>query len=134
MVDLQRGESNPVGGTGLNCHEPVDFVRAFREAYDVTWSGFVADWAGEAGSTDPRPGTELRIRWRRDAFDLRSVLLRPLLREESRADLDRIGQAVADRTASSTDLDRAEELLEGRRRGTRRSTSRHAAREETLKR
>ncbi len=125
----------PVGDTGLNWYEPIDFVRAFREAYGVTWGSFVAEWAGEASSTDPRPGTELRIRWQRDAFDLRSVLLRPLLRSETRADLERIEQAVVDRTASSTDLDRAEELL---RRAPELDAEIDvealAAREETLKR
>jgi len=125
----------PVGDTGLNWYVLIDFTRAFREAYGVTWDSFVADWMSETRRTNPCPGTELRIRWGRDAFDLRSVLLRPLLRSETRADLERIEQAVVDRTASSTDLDRAEELLRRAPEvGAEIDVAALAAREETLKR
>jgi hypothetical protein len=101
----------PIGDTGLNWYESIDFARAFVEAYGMTWGSFLADWASETRLMDARPGTELRTRWQRDAFNLRSMLLRPLLRDESRADFERILQAVVDRTATSADLDRAEELL-----------------------
>ncbi|MGD9676532.1 MAG: hypothetical protein AB7V19_07605 [Candidatus Bipolaricaulia bacterium] len=58
-----------------------------------------------------RPGIDLQLRWMRGAFALRTRLLRPLLRADTLAELDRIRWAVFDGTADAADLDRAETLL-----------------------
>ncbi len=103
----------PIGDTGVNWYKPIDFARSFSEAYGIDWDTYLADWAIEARLADVLPGTELRDRYMRNAFNLRGELLRPLLSGESRAALEEIKQAVVDRTATSGDLDYAETLLRG---------------------
>lgn len=125
----------PIGDTGLNWYERIDFTRSFSEAYGVDWDRYLADWATEARLTDVLPGTELRDRYMRNAFSLRGELLRPLLRGESRAALEEIKQAVVDRTATPADLDRAETLLRGAPEvDVEIDVEALTAREETLKR
>ncbi len=101
----------PPGIAGLLWQGPMDFGAAFLDTFGVNWATFLTDWAAETCRVTVRPGIDLQLRWMRGAFALRTRLLRPLLRADTLAELDRIRRAVFDGTADAADLDRAETLL-----------------------
>ncbi|MDD5263214.1 MAG: hypothetical protein PHU43_00040 [Candidatus Bipolaricaulis sp.] len=92
--------------------EPADFPSAFFASAGVTWPQFVADWVVETQSASGAAFSEVLDRWKKDAFELRQVLLRPILQQETLAELDSIVQRVAAGRATAEDLDRAESLLQ----------------------
>ncbi|MEN6369803.1 MAG: hypothetical protein ABFD77_08920 [Thermotogota bacterium] len=107
----QEKSTYPCQGLPTMCC-PVDFPPRFLVSAGVTWTQFVADWAAEAQSASGSAFSEVLDRWKKDAFELRKVLLRPILRQETLAEFDSIAQRVAAGLAMTEDLDRAESLLQ----------------------
>jgi hypothetical protein len=119
----------------VTVHWPFDFHGTCRTAYGAEWDDLTSSWATEVRSMSVCADTEHRIRWLRDAFALRLALLRPLLSETTRAELESLSALAGEGAASSVDLDRAEGLLRrAPEEGLTIDVDALTARESTLKR